>query len=144
MFRNFYRGRFPTLWEQFDELVDLGNVTSTREVRREIEDGPVEALRDWAKQHADLFPAPTAEEAEGVARIYRVVHFQQNVELQKTLKGGKNADPFVVAKAWVIGGAVVTMEQERPNGAKIPNICGHFGVGCFTLEQFMAEEKWQF
>ena len=51
LFRNFYRRRFPTLWQHFDELVDDGDIVSTREVLREIEDGPVESLREWAAQN---------------------------------------------------------------------------------------------
>ena len=144
MFRNFYRERFPTLWEQFDSLVDGGRVTSTREAKREIEVGPLDQLRDWAQQHFNLFPAPTSQEAGKVAEIYRVEHFQQNIELQKMLKGGKNADPFIIARAAGLEGSVVTMEIARPNAAKIPNICKHFGIVCLTLEEFMTREGWQF
>jgi hypothetical protein len=84
--------------------------------------------------------------AEGafVARIYAVNHFQQNIEQQKLLKGGRNADPFVIAKAAVEDRAVVTMEILKPNAAKIPNICQHFNVRCFSLEEFMAAEGWVF
>jgi Domain of unknown function (DUF4411) len=71
-------------------------------------------------------------------------HFQQNIEQQKLLRGGKNADPFVIAKAAVECRTVVTMEQLKPNAAKIPNICRHFNVSCFTLEEFMEAENWQF
>lgn len=75
---------------------------------------------------------------------YSVSHFQQNIEQQKLLKGGKNADPFVIAKAAVDGRAVVTMELFKPNAAKIPNICAHFAITCLSLEQFMEEEGWEF
>jgi Domain of unknown function (DUF4411) len=78
------------------------------------------------------------------SKIYSVTHFQQNIEQQKLLKGGKNADPFVIAKAAIDGRAVVTMEQLRPNAVKIPNICQHFSVKCLSLEEFMEEEGWQF
>lgn len=37
LFHSYYRNRFPTLWEQFDELIEDGEITSTREVSREIE-----------------------------------------------------------------------------------------------------------
>lgn len=66
------------------------------------------------------------------------------IEQQKLLKGGKNADPFVIAKAAIDGRAVVTMEQLRPNAVKIPNICQYFGVKCLSLDEFMEEEGWQF
>ena len=133
-----------SLWDNFDTLVAEGRIVSTREALREIEDGAPENLLAWAKDHGALFATPTAAEARFVTRIYSVLHFQQNIEQQKLLKGGNNADPFVIAKAAVEDRAVVTMEQLKPNAARIPNICQHFRVRCLTLEEFMEEEGWQF
>lgn len=144
LFRNFYRRRFPTLWRQFDELVDDRRIVSTREVFREIDDSSIESMRDWANGHRDVFAMPTAEEGAFISRIYRNSHFQQNIELQKLLKGGKNADPFIIAKAAVSEMSVVTMEVLRQNAAKIPNICEHFDVPWMTLEGFMEAEGWEF
>ena len=87
---------------------------------------------------------PTAAEGQIILEIYAVRHFQHNVEQKKIQAGGLNADPFVVAKAHVNSGIVVTLEEERPDGAKIPNICRHFGVPCLNLEGFMEKEQWMF
>jgi len=62
----------------------------------------------------------------------------------KLLNGGRNADPFVIAKAAVESATVVTMELLKPNGTKIPNICDHFKVPCLSLEEFMEAEGWTF
>lgn len=144
LFKNYYRRRFPTLWQNFDALVASGNLHSTREVHREIGNSSLIELRDWANDNNGLFSTPTAAEGAFVATIYGVRHFQQNIEQQKLLKGGLNADPFVIARAAVENRTVVTMELFKPNGAKIPNICRHFGVPCMTLEEFMEAEGWQF
>lgn len=144
LFKNYYRGRFPTLWERFDSLTADGQIVSSREVLREVEDGPVESLRVWAADRQNLFHMPGAAEGEVVAQIYGVAHFQQNIEQKKLLKGGRNADPFIIAKAITEGRCVVTMEQFKANGVKIPNICKHFGVDCLSLEEFMEHEGWQF
>jgi hypothetical protein len=144
LFKSYYPTRFPSLWKRFDALVKDGGITSTREVLREIEDGPIENLRDWATKNPGLFPNPTAIEGAFVTKIYGVVHFQQNIEQQKILKGGKNADAFVIARAGVTKATVVSMETLRPNAARIPNICEHFSVPCLTLEQFMEQEGWTF
>jgi hypothetical protein len=144
LFKNYYRGRFPSLWDRFDGLVADGRIVSTREVMRECTDGPVESLRDWAGQHQEFFQVPLAAEGVFVAKIYGVAHFQQNIEQRKLLRGGRNADPFVIARATTDGRSVVTMEEFKPNGAKIPNICDHFGIGCLSLEEFMEREGWQF
>ncbi|HEX8262860.1 MAG TPA: DUF4411 family protein [Allosphingosinicella sp.] len=144
LFRNYYRRRFPTLWDRFDALVADGRIVSTREVYREAVDSSFENLRDWVTAHQSVFHVPTAAEGSFVGRIYAVRHFQQNIEQKKLLKGGRNADPFVIAKAATEGRCVVTMEQFKENGAKIPNICAHFGVDCLSLERFMEREGWEF
>ena len=69
LFRNFYRSRFPSLWVKFDALVDNGQILSTREVLREINDGGPDTLREWAKVHEEVFGVPTAEEAAFVMRF---------------------------------------------------------------------------
>jgi hypothetical protein len=142
--RNYYRGVFRSLWRDFDALVDSGQLTSTREVMREIEGAPIEALRQWANDHPDLFPTPTAKEAQFVIGIFAVPHFQNNIETKKLLRGGLVADPFVIARAAVTDASVVTMETLKPNAADIPNICQHFSIPCLTLEQFMEAEGWSF
>ena len=144
LFHSYYPRRFPTLWENFDALVQGGRITSTREVRREIEDDRVADLRNWAATHPELFPAPSADEARFIVEIFSVAHFQQVIEQKKLLKGGKNADPFIISRARLIDGVVVTMEGKPLNGAKIPNICEHFGITCFSLEDFMEAEGWVF
>ena len=144
LFHSYYRKRFPTLWEQYDRLVENGEITSTREVAREIEGDRIVTLREWAADQRDLFPMPSATEAQFVGQIFSVSHFLQIIEHKKLLKGGLNADPFIVARAHAIGGTVVTLEGEPLNGAKIPNICRHFGIPCISLEGFMEEEDWTF
>lgn len=144
LFRNFYRSRFPSLWAQFDNLISDGAIVSTRETGREVDDGPVESLREWASTNQSFIAVPNKPEAEIVRAIFAVPHFRQNIEQQKLLKGGRNADPFVIAKACVEKRAVVTLEIWKPNSAKIPAICKHFNVPCLSLEQFMEAENWKF
>lgn len=64
------------------------------------------------------------------------------MEQKKLLKGGPFADPFIIAKAKVIGGTVVCQEKLKPNAAKIPNICHHFKIECICLEDFLRNEEW--
>jgi hypothetical protein len=144
LFKSYYPRTFPSLWARFDVLVADGSIVSTREALREIEEGAPANLVEWAKNHPTLFPIPTATEGAFVAQIYGVPHFQQNIEQQKLLKGGRNADPFVIAKAAIERRSVVTMELLKPNSARIPNICQHFGINCLTLEEFMELEGWEF
>lgn len=141
--RNYYRKQFPSLWKRFDAMVADGQLTSTREAHRELEDGLPDAFA-WANSNKQLFPTPTVDEARFVVTIFGVKHFQGNIETQKLLRGGKNADPFLIARAQYCKGTVLTMEQLKPNAAKIPNICDHFKIPCVDLERFMEIEGWTF
>ena len=141
--RNYYRSRFVTLWERFDAMVTEGRFTSTREAFRELEDQAGDGF-EWAKNNSGLFITPDAKEGAFVAKIYSIKHFQANIEKQKLLRGGKNADPFLIARAASLGATVLSMEQFKDNAAKIPNICKHFDIPCVDLRGFMEKEDWVF
>lgn len=142
--RNYYRKRFVSLWTQFDHLVANGKITSTREAYHELHDGVAGDDTEWANTNATLFAVPDAKEAAFVAQIYSVAHFQANIEKQKLIRGGRNADAFIVARAHSLGATVVTMERLKPHAVKIPNICDHFEVPYLDLEGFMEKEGWVF
>jgi len=124
-------------------MVADGKFTSTKEAFRELEDIGGESL-DWAWNNIDLFTTPDAKEGAIVASIYAINHFQANIEKQKLLRGGRNADPFLIARAASLGATVLSMEQFKSNAAKIPNICKHFKVPCLDLRAFMEKEDWVF
>ena len=143
LFSNYYRDRFPSLWTLFDEMIDKGRISSTKETLREIEERNDSAY-EWAQNNNSIFIIPNAKEGAFVAEIYKIPHFRQNIERQKILQGGKNADPFIIARAGVMGYSVVTTEKYKPNAAKVPNISEHFNIKCLSLEQFMEAENWKF
>lgn len=142
--KNYYRKRFVSLWNAFDQLVADGKITSTREAFHELHDGVPGADTEWADTNVKLFTTPDAKEGAFVGQIYAVPHFQANIEKQKLFKGGRNADAFIVARAYAIGGTVVTMERLKPNAVKIPNICEYFNIPYLDLEGFMESEDWEF
>ena len=142
---HYYPDRFPSFWERFDKAVEDGAIISVREVRFELTlKFSNEAIGRLMKLNADFFSSPTPEELERITQIYSVAHFRQNLDRKKLLKGGFFADPFVIAKAWKEGGTVVSEENFRENGAKIPNICKHFGINCLKLEGFLIKVDWKF
>ena len=146
LFDYYYESRFPTLWDRFYYSVNIGQIISVREVRNEIggHHNKERRINQWAKQNATLFTTPTYEEMQFVQEIFKIEHFQIIISRKNLLLGRPVADPFVIAKAKIIDGTVVTNEANRPNGAKIPNICERFNVKCVDLEKFMEIEKWSF
>ena len=144
LFRHYYPERFPTLWEKFNTLVSEGELTSVREVFKEIGSNE-DSLGTWAKEQKNiLFLESTVEELKFVAEIFQVKHFQAMIRKQERLKGKPVADPFVIARAKISGACVVTQEKKTENAAKIPNVCDHFGIRWTNLEGFMKEENWTF
>jgi hypothetical protein len=145
IFDYYYRERFPTFWNRFGEAREALSILSVREVKNEIHDYASRGvLKEWADDNDDFFTMPSIEEMNFIAEIYAVRHFQQNIEREKMLKGKAVADPFVIAKAKIDGGTVVTQEKFKDHAAKIPNICKHFDVRCLSLEGFMIEVDWKF
>jgi hypothetical protein len=142
---HYYRDRFPSFWEKFDEMVDNKKVISVREARLELKGKFDDATIDRLKVHNDdFFEEPGVEELAFVTEIYSVSHFRQNLDKKKLLQGGYFADPFIIAKARIKGAIVVTEEDRPQNGVRIPNICDHFGIGCEKLEGFLVREDWRF
>ncbi|MEE9464199.1 MAG: PIN domain-containing protein [Candidatus Neomarinimicrobiota bacterium] len=143
LFRHYYPARFPTLWQNFQKLIDDDRFVSVREVRRELE-GSEDALSGWVKSEGGLFTTPSPEELAFVAQIFQVKHFQGMIRKKERLSGRPVADPFVIAKAKVSDSCVVTSEIWRENGAKIPNVCEYFQIPCKNFEEFMEQENWKF
>lgn len=145
IFRHYYRDSFPSFWGLFNKMFIDKNILSVREVFNEIKDySRKDELESWAKTNSDFFNDPTADELEFITQIYSVSHFSNSISQQKLLKGGPFADPFIIAKAYVEHGTVVTLEKLKPNAAKIPNICEHFKIPCIDLQGFFKQNKWSF
>ncbi|MGV8959809.1 MAG: PIN domain-containing protein [Stenotrophomonas sp.] len=143
--KHYFPGVFATLWSGLDHMVNGGTLVSTKEVRRELQNGsPNQHVDAWIKANGQIFTTPNAEELQIVASILSVSHFQSIIGEQQRLKGMPVADPFVIAAAKARGGTVVTEEISKPNSAKMPNVCNHFGVACTNLEGFMALLGWTF
>ena len=143
LFNNYYPNRFPSLWKNFNKAVDDGMIISVREVYKEISDYG-DQLSGWSKKNKKLFHEPTYEETVFITEIFKITHFQFLIRKKERLLGKPVADPFIIAKAKLDNGCVITQESEKPNAAKIPNVCKHFQIECTNLEGFMERENWVF
>jgi hypothetical protein len=120
-------------------------VISVREVRGELEDRFDKTIINQFKNvHADFFSDPSTVELTFIRDIYSNTHFEQNLTKKKIISGGYFADPFIIAKAKVISGTVVTEEVYKEHAAKIPNICETFLIDCINMEGFLKREGWKF
>lgn len=144
IFRHYYPTRFPSLWEQFDEMVTNDRISSTREVYNELANYG-DDVSEWCRQMRQVFTTPNATELAVVREIFEVQHFQLMIRKKERLEGRPVADPFVISRAKCLPqGCVVTTERNDPHAAKIPNVCEHFEIDCTNLEGFMERENWSF
>lgn len=143
--KHYYVERFPTFWEKFNETIKDGTVISVREVKHELElKFDDEEIQILLKHNSSFFRDPEVIELQFITQIYSVRHFQQNLERKKLLQGGYFADPFVISKAVNVQAIVVTEEELKVNGVKVPNICDHFHARHLNLEGFLKEVDWKF
>ena len=140
----YYKDVFPDLLGTVSAEVEAGGVVSVREVWRELEACPETNVIAWAKENSGIFKPPTAAEAEFVGQIFAVPHFAQLISAKAQMTGQPVADPFLIAAAKCSSGTVVTQERLKPNAAKIPNVCEHFGTAFTTFEGFLKAKGWSF
>ena len=145
LFRHYYPSRFPSLWEKFESMIEDDKIISVREVANEINSyGNEDRLIEWARTHKEIFLKPNREELLFVTEIFKIEHFQTLIRKKERLQGKPVADPFIIGKAKIVKGIVVTQEQWKENSAKLPNVCEYFEVECIDLESFMEKKNWLF
>jgi hypothetical protein len=126
-------------------MIKDGKIISVREVANEINSyGNEDRLIEWARTHKELFLKPDREELLFVTEIFKIDHFQTLVRKKERLQGKPVADPFIISKAKILNGIVVTQEQWKENSPKLPNACEYFELDCINLENFMENEDWTF
>ncbi len=135
---------FPAFWAKFELALANGEILSTREVLLELTDGPQNHILEWCNNNKSIFEVPNNAELEFVNKIFSINHFRQLISNKSILRGTPVADPFVIARAAILSGTVVSEESYKPNASKIPNLCQHFGIRCIKLGDFLRENGWAF
>ncbi len=139
--KNYPPDVFPTLWNNFSRLIKDGDVISSSEVLREIENYDDE-IAEWAKLNKQIFIKPAIEEQILVQQI--LAKHPDLVKEEAILLGKPYADPFVIAQAKYHNCTLVHSVKFKPNAHKIPNVCQDFSVSEIALFEFFRKEKWNF
>ena len=145
--RFYYKDRFPSFWERFDDLVLTGRAGSVSEVEAELtrRSGLESAVQEMKRLNPNMFGLPTPEEQQFIGQKFAIRQFNGLIGAKARAKGTPVADPFLIAKAGAgFASTVVTEEVLRPNAVRIPNVCAHFGIDCINLQQLMEREGWRF
>jgi len=139
--KNYPPDVFSSLWSNLSQLIQDGNIISSSEVLREIENYDDE-IAEWAKLNKQIFIKPTIEEQLLIQQI--LAKHPDLVKEEAILLGKPYADPFVIAQAKSHNCILVHSEKLKPNAHKIPNVCQDFGVAEIALFEFFRKEKWNF
>lgn len=152
--KEYYPEVFLSFWENMDKAAASGKLSSVREVRRELESyrGHRVHMDEWVNARKRIFTEPSPQEAIAVSKILAVPRFDHLIKGKEMRAGKPVADPFVIAKARVMGGAVITTElpgkvgenQTSTRHPHIPDVCKHFDIPCLTPAEFMEREGWKF
>lgn len=153
LFKHYYRNRFPSLWEKFDDYIANKEIISVKEVYNEIQNcADRDSLLKWAELHKnDVFLPASEDEMKFVSEMFKIPHYRQLISQRAIISGSYQADPFVIASGYVNSACVVTTDGFDANTGKIKEhapkvayICQKFNVECCNLEQFMEKENWIF
>ena len=130
----------PGLWRNLEELVRIGDLRASEEVKHELEKRH-DALFAWACE-LDGFFVPIDDATQDAVSAILADH----PRLIDTRRGRSGADPFVIALAQAKGCAVVT--GERPSGSlkrpKIPDVCRTMQIESLSLLDLIRLEGWVF
>ena len=131
---------FPNLWQNLDELINIGELRATEEVLSEL--GKIDdKVYNWAKDRSQLF-VPIDK---GIQQV--VSKISQNYKgLVDAGSHRSYADPFVIALALINKSCVITGEHPTGNieKPKIPDVCRGLGIRCVNLLIFIREQGWVF
>ncbi|MCA6059072.1 DUF4411 family protein [Thalassolituus sp. ST750PaO-4] len=131
----------PAYWDWLDAKFASGEVGSIAFIGKELRDGKDE-LADWAKKRSPHFISHSDDETQGVY-VEIVNHvMEQDYNPANRDQFLAKGDPWLIAKAKVLGATLVTHEATvapATKKVKIPNICKEFGVRCITTFDMLHE-----
>ncbi|MCY3575389.1 MAG: DUF4411 family protein [Chloroflexi bacterium] len=146
LFQKYPRSLFPSLWQEFENLIDRDALSSIIQVKQELQrEKNGDQASYWAQQPSvrRLFTSPTLEEMVFLSSELASSKFRDAVP-QHLRSTNEKADIYLIARARVFDGIVVTEERYKPQGTKIPTICKGFNIDCVNLLGMMQRENWRF
>lgn len=131
---------FPTLWENFEILIEDQKLVSPIEVYYELEKQD-DTIKSWVDHNKTMFQ-PLDEEVQEIASEILASH-PTLIDINRPTY---QADPFIIALAVKQDCVVVTQEiwTNSPKRTKIPNVCAAYDVMCIDLLNMVQELKWTF
>lgn len=138
------KAAFKAVWEEIEKLILDGNMFTIEIVEEEIKkyQGKDDFLKKWLDKHKKHFIIPIDSEIWDAGTKIMAKH-PELCDKKKTLDGDLEADPFLIALAYVKGSTIITQEsKDNPN--RIPMIARHDRIRCIDLFEFFNEQNLEF
>lgn len=132
---------FPAFWERLEALLDSGRLKAPLTLLEELK-GKDDAWRDWVYDREEKLIIPPDEPLfEAVKDVVAQYQMQNPSQFNPDKLTG---DPFFIALAKCNGMTLITTEQSRPGGFRIPAICRPLNIQTTTLLGMIRQEGWSF
>lgn len=129
----------PAYWDWLDQQFEQGLIGSVDMIGRELKDGN-DQLAEWVRERPDHFIENDDGETQNmfglIVEAVMAGDYNPGNRDQFLAKG----DPWIIAKAKVLGATVVTHESRvtpETRKVKIPNVCRLFDIPCMDTFQFL-------
>lgn len=134
-------GFCPGYWDWLDSKFGSSEVGSIEFIGKELKDGN-DDLAEWSKSRSGHFIKHDDSETQTI--FTDIVNFVMTQDFNPANRDTflEKGDPWLIAKAKVLGATLVTHEAVvSPNTkkVKIPNICQEFGVRCISTFDMLRE-----
>jgi hypothetical protein len=121
----------PAFWDFLDSEINKTTILTIKEIYNELSHGD-DDLASWIKVRKSSPFFISVDDEETQKEFSQIVQYvMDNFSQAEANKFLDVADPWLIAKAKVLGATIVTQEVLAPTNTKkvkIPNICIHFGV----------------
>jgi hypothetical protein len=126
-------------WNWFEKMVDAGKITSHKIAIKEVLEGEKktqpEQIVTWVKSRQNKLADQSPDSKECQELVGLLCQFSyETFGPVKTAEFTKGADMFLIARAKLDNGVVVTQESEKKM-VRIPTVCAAFDVPFMTLFQ---------
>lgn len=129
---------FPGFWERLDGLIVAGRLKAPETLIDELQ-GKDDDWREWVYERREAMIWDIEPDIQHAMSAVMPV-YAANTKNLDSVKG----DPFFVAAAMARGASLITSEQPRRGGVKIPKVCDALGVTWTPLLGVVRAEGWKF
>jgi hypothetical protein len=130
-------------WSWFEKQVAAKKITSHKRVIEEVLEGTkktdADPLISWVRSRKDKLADAAADSKECQDLVGKLSKYSlEKFGMAKTIEFTRGADLWLIARAKLDDGAVVTQESDK-KPVRIPAVCIHFGVPYKTIFQMNKE-----